>query len=371
MKAHHLFSLFILVSSFLASCGGDTPASTVNGTATAIAGRAGGSAPTITLNPTTGGANTRVAVRGAGFPAGSRVSLRLGAAQLYAVAVADPDGKVALAFTVPDELPDGASTADQELMVVLASDDTSLQATASFRVQRPTPTQPPTSRPPAAPTVTKPSSEPTGYVNFDFLNVRTGPGTKYDLIAKLNRSQSLSLVGRNSDGTWALVRLPGGQEGWVFTQYLTATVPITSLPVIGDTLPTPTPGRSATTPTPGQPATPGAPVAAYEQDKAAAAAIGFYTQWASGAGPHGNLEKALQYVSTPLADQIRADNSVLFSMLDVPARPQYTQVQITKIDATTAVARATLKIGESERAVDTMLAKEGEAWVILQFQPVK
>ena len=371
MKTHHLFSLFILVGLFLASCSGGTPASRVNGTATALAGRASGSAPTITLNPTTGSANTRVTVKGAGFPAGSRVSLRLGTAQAYAVAVADPDGNVALAFTVPDELPDGTSTANQELLVLLTSEDTSLQATASFQVQRPTPAQAPTPRPPAAPTATKPSSEPTGYVNFDFLNMRTGPGTKYDLIAKLDRNQSLSLVGRNSDGTWALVRLPAGQEGWVFTQYLTATVPITSLPVIGETLPTSTPSRAATTPNPVLPTTPGAPVAANEQDKAVAATIGFYTQWASGAGPHGNLEKALQYVSTPLADQIRADNSVLFSMLDVPARPLYTEVQITRIDATTAVARATLKIGDSERAVDTMLAKEGEAWVIVQFQPVK
>ena len=371
MKTHHLFSLFVLVSLFLASCSGGLPASQVSGTATAIAGGAGGSAPTITLNPTAGSANTRVAVKGDGFPPGSRVSLRLGATQPYAVAVADSDGKVSLAFLVPNELPDGTSTADQELVVLLSSEDMRLQATASFRVQRLVPTQPPTPRPPAAPTATQPSSGPTGYVNFDFLNMRTGPGTKYDLIAKLNQGQSMSLLGRNSDGTWALVRLPGGQEGWVFTQYLTATVSITTLPVIGDTPPTSTPGRAAVTPSPGQPATPGAPVAANEQDKAAAAAIGFYTQWASGAGPHGNLDKALQYVSTSLADQIRADNSVLFSMLDVPARPQYTQVQIATIDATTAVARAILKIGDSERAVDTMLAKEGEAWVVVKFQPVK
>lgn len=370
MKACHLFSLFILVSLFLASCGG-APASTVNGAATAIAGRAAGSAPTITLNPTTGSANTRVAVKGAGFPAGGRVSLRLGAAQLYAVAVADPDGNVALAFTVPDELPDGTFTADQELEVMLTNDDMSLQATASFQVQRPTPTQPPTPRPPAAPTATKPSSEPTGYVNFDFLNVRTGPGTNYDLVTKLNRSQSMILVGRNGDSTWARVRLAGGQEGWVFTQYLTATVPIASLPVVEGTLPTSTPARPANTPNPVLPATPGAPVGANEQDKAVAAAIGFFTQWASGAGPHGNLDKALQHVATPLADQIRADNSVLFSMMDVPARPVYAQVQITRIDATTAVARAALKIGDSERLVDTTLAKEGEAWVIVKFQPTK
>ena len=275
MKAHHLFSLFILVSLFLASCSGGTPASTVNGTATAMASRAGESAPTITLNPTTGSANTRVAVKGTGFPVGSRVSLRLGTAQLYAVAVADLDGKVALAFTVPDELPDGTSTADQELVVSLTSEDMSLQATASFRVQRLIPTQPPTPRPPAAPTATKPSSEPTGYVNFDFLNVRTGPGTNYDLVTKLNRSQSMSLVGRNGDGTWARVRLAGGQEGWVFTQYLTATVPIASLPVVEGALPTSTPARAVATPAPGQPATPAAPVGAGEQDKAVAAVIGY------------------------------------------------------------------------------------------------
>ncbi len=375
MNAPHLSSLFILVSLFLASCAGGTPASPANVTATFIASHLATPAPTITLDPTTGNPNTRVTVTGSGFPPGTRVGLHLGPT-LEAVAVASSDGKVTLAFVVPDRLPDGTSTADQDLAVLLADEDLSLKATAAFRVQGSVPTQPPTPRPQATPTFAPPASEPTAYVNFDFLNVRTGPGVSYDLVTKLNRNQAMSLLGRNSDSTWARVRVPGSVEGWVFAQYITATVALASLPVITSAPPTPPSGQPAGTaapsaPAPGQPASTPAPVAANEQDKAVAAAIGFYVQWASGAGPNGNLEQALLNVSKVLADQIRADNSVLLSMMDVPARPQFTQVQMQRFDGTTGVARATLKIGDSERIVDASLAKENGVWVIVKFQPAR
>jgi hypothetical protein len=374
MKAHHLFSLFVLASLCLTSCTGGATVPPANTTATFIASRAGAAAPAITLNPTAGTVNARVTVTGSGFSAGTRVGLYVGST-IYAVAVASPDGKVTLAFAVPDKLPDGTSTADQDLAIMLANDDQSLKATASFRVQQATPTQPPTLIPAATPTP-KSSGEPTGYVNFDFLNLRAGPGTNYDIVARLNRNQAMSLLERDGDSTWARVRVPGGTEGWVSTQYITTTVSIASLPVVASGSPTPTSSRPARTatppvPTPGQPVATTAPGAANEQDKAVAAAIGFYAQWASGAGPHGNLEKALQYVSKALADQIRADNSALLRLLDVPARPQYTRVEMQKFDGTTGVARATLKIGDSERVVDTTLAKEDDAWVIVKFQPVK
>lgn len=357
MKTYSLFSLFMVASLLLAGCTGAAPASPAHGTATSIASRAE-TAPTINLDPATGSPNTRVVVTGSGFPAGSRVALHLGATQqLYAVAVANPEGKVTIAFLVPGQLPDGA---DQDLAVMLANEDLSLTAAATFRVQRPTPTSPPTPRPAATPAPVQPGG-PTAFVNFDFLNVRAGPGTNHDLVTKLNRNQSMSLLGRSGDSAWARVRVPGGAEGWVSTQYITATVPIASLPVIQITQPVSTPGSSATAAT---------PIPAGEQDKAVAAAIGFYSAWASGAGQYGNLELALQYVSQSLAEEIRADNSALLRLVGVESRPRYTRVQITRFDGTTAVARATLELASGNHVVDTTLVKQDGTWVIEKFQPV-
>jgi len=365
MKPCHLFSLFVSVGLFLASCAGPAPTSQPNATATLLA-RATAVAPTVSLNPTAGSVNTRVTITGSGFPAASRVGLYVGPTEedalqkIYAVAVASLEGKVTLAFVVPERWPSGAPV-EQDVVFILVSEDLSLKAQATCQFEHPT-AQPVPTRPPATP------SGLTAFVNSDFLNVRSGPGVNYDLVTKLNKSQSMSLLGRNGEGTWARVRVPGGAEGWVYTQYITTTVPLASLPVIQTTPPTPTRGPVATAalpaPTPGQPITTTAPAPAGDQDKAVAAAIGFYAAWAN-----GNLDQALQYVSKPLADQIRADNSLLPRLLGTPSRPRYTRVEIQKFDGTTAVARATLELASGDYIVDTTLVKQEGFWMIDEFQP--
>ena len=372
MKPCHRFSLFVSVGLFLASCTGPTPTLQPNATATFLA-RATAVAPTVSLNPTAGSVNTRVTITGSGFPAASRVGLYVGPTEadalqkIYAVAVASLEGKVTLAFVVPERWPSGAPV-EQDVVFILASEDLSLKAQATCQFQRPT-AQPAPTRPPAAPSgPTATPSGPTAFVNVDFLNVRAGPGVNYDLVTKLNRNQSMSLLGRNGESTWARVRVPGGAEGWVSTQYITTTVPLASLPVIQITSPTPTRGPVATAalpaPTPGQPLATTAPAPAGEQDKAVAAAIGFYAAWAN-----GNLDQALQYVSKPLADQIRADSSLLPRLLGTSSRPRYTRVEIQKFDGTTAAARATLQLASGDYIVDTMLVKQEGFWVIEKFQP--
>jgi len=110
---------------------------------------------------------------------------------------------------------------------------------------------------------------------------------------------------------------------------------------------------------------------ANEQEAALAAAVSFYTQWAGGPGPNGNLAQALQYVSKALADPINADNSSLLRMTGAPSRPLYTQIEVQRFDSTTALMRATLQLESGgNRVVDTTLAKENGAWVIVKFQPV-
>ena len=60
-------------------------------------------------------------------------------------------------------------------------------------------------------------------VEAGLLNVRSGPGTNYDVLAQLPRDTVVTAVGSN--GTWVQVILPDGKAGWVSAPYTRACVP--------------------------------------------------------------------------------------------------------------------------------------------------
>ena len=86
---------------------------------------------------------------------------------------------------------------------------------------------------PAQPTPGPSPTVGTATVLVNRLNVRSGPGTRYDLIGTLNRGQTIPLVGyRDATGTWTMVNY-NGQNRWVsaLPGYLQTTVPIANMPV--------------------------------------------------------------------------------------------------------------------------------------------
>jgi uncharacterized protein YraI len=76
------------------------------------------------------------------------------------------------------------------------------------------------------------TSEPTGTVTAAALNVRTGPGTTYNILKAMPRGTVVTLLGRNSAATWAKVRLADGTVGWMSGYYLIESVPIGTLPIV-------------------------------------------------------------------------------------------------------------------------------------------
>jgi len=65
------------------------------------------------------------------------------------------------------------------------------------------------------------------------LNVRAGPGTEYDIVAKAVAGVTFNGIGRTEEGNWvqvAVADLPSGY-GWVFAFYVTTTGPFEDLPV--------------------------------------------------------------------------------------------------------------------------------------------
>ncbi|MGL4913828.1 MAG: NlpC/P60 family protein [Romboutsia sp.] len=56
-------------------------------------------------------------------------------------------------------------------------------------------------------------------VTINDLNVRSGPSTKYKVIAKVNKDTKVSVL-KSSNG-WSQVRLSNGANGWLSGKYLT------------------------------------------------------------------------------------------------------------------------------------------------------
>lgn len=84
---------------------------------------------------------------------------------------------------------------------------------------------------------TTPAPTAIGVVNTSALNVRSGPGIAFGVVAVLSSGQSVQLIGRTADSSWAQVRLYNGVTGWVNASYLQSNVAISSLPVIGTSTP--------------------------------------------------------------------------------------------------------------------------------------
>ena len=89
----------------------------------------------------------------------------------------------------------------------------------------PTNTAAPTTTPPPTITVAptpKPSDTPTpaphAIVASEALNVRSGPDTQFEVVARLTRGDALTVVGQSGRCNWLKVLMAQGATGWVARQ---------------------------------------------------------------------------------------------------------------------------------------------------------
>ena len=71
----------------------------------------------------------------------------------------------------------------------------------------------------------------TALVATGALNVRSGPGVNFSVITVASQGQTVMLIGRNANSSWAKIRLGNNTEGWVNASLLTPNVAISSLPL--------------------------------------------------------------------------------------------------------------------------------------------
>ena len=68
-------------------------------------------------------------------------------------------------------------------------------------------------------------------VNSPLVNVRTGPGTEYEVVTMVERGAEYDIVAKNSDGSWWKVCCIEGAEAWIISEYVDTDGPVDSVPV--------------------------------------------------------------------------------------------------------------------------------------------
>lgn len=158
--------------------------------------------------------------------------------------------------------------------VAAAPTNTPLPTATSIPTSKPEPTTPPTlaptdtptPEPTATPTATAtplptdtpmptPTPEPVAVVTGDRLNVRSGPGTVYPVVAQAVKDEQYPLLARNEDTSWLEVALADGQRGWVSASLVESSAPAEKLAVAADIPPTPVPTPTSVTAATSAPAT--------------------------------------------------------------------------------------------------------------------
>jgi Bacterial SH3 domain len=142
------------------------------------------------------------------------------------------------------------TTTSQQAVVVESTSITTTTATTNTTAVTTTTTITPTATPvPLAP-VTNPQ-----VVASSALNVRSGPGTDYPIIAALQQSEIANITGKNTNGDWWEISLADGQTGWVFGSLVTTSGDVTGVAVAANIPAPPPPATTA----PAEPAPTAAP----------------------------------------------------------------------------------------------------------------
>lgn len=124
---------------------------------------------------------------------------------------------------------------------------------ASTPIVRPTRTAEPTRQPTATPSPQPSATQvpptftltavPLQVTATQNVNIRSGPGTNFSIIGKLEQGKTAPLIGKSPDDVWWQIAFPTEQEsGWVAAQFVTVSGETTSIAIVA----IPTSSQSAT-----------------------------------------------------------------------------------------------------------------------------
>ncbi|MDD2922062.1 MAG: SH3 domain-containing protein, partial [Anaerolineales bacterium] len=135
-------------------------------------------------------------------------------------------------------LPSGVQAPPAEIAPTTMPNTEAALQYSTVPTDTPTATETTTPSPTDTPTPTATTCEPNVIAPTP-VNVRSGPGTVYEIIGALVAGGSAKIAGKNSEGTWWYIEFPGG-HGWVGGTVVTASCVPATLAIIAAP-PTPVP----------------------------------------------------------------------------------------------------------------------------------
>jgi hypothetical protein len=129
--------------------------------------------------------------------------------------------------------------------VVLATDTPAPQSQAAPAEQ------------PAAPAQPTPTLEPQGarvVVTSPMVNVRSGPGTQYDVVGQVDRGEEFQITGKNPAGDWWQICCVSDRRGWIAGFLVDTSGPVEGVAVAAEIPAAPQPPTPAPAPVVQQPA---------------------------------------------------------------------------------------------------------------------
>ena len=145
-------------------------------------------------------------------------------------------------ITSIDAMQMNETVAAVEVAAITQANTPALNSTATS-ILLPTQTRSPTLSSTPSPPFTSTSLTPNPYRASLILNanVRTGPGTNYNIITSFPNGSSLDVIGRDVTGQWLVIWMPDLQRsGWISAALVTLASDINTIPIVAAP-PTPIP----------------------------------------------------------------------------------------------------------------------------------
>ena len=76
--------------------------------------------------------------------------------------------------------------------------------------------------------------EPLSATATTGVNLRSGPGTNFNVVGSVAVGETLQVVGHNPENDWTQVLTSSGEAVWISTQFITSDDDLSTLPEIGD-----------------------------------------------------------------------------------------------------------------------------------------
>lgn len=136
--------------------------------------------------------------------------------QVAAAALVDAQQSAPPAAAAPAPAP-------AEATATTASEPVALEATAT-----------------SAPEPTATAAQQAQVVATALVNLRSGPGTVYDLAGGLQAGESATILAKNQDASWWQIQLASGTQGWVFGELVQTSGALDPIAVAANIPPPPT-----------------------------------------------------------------------------------------------------------------------------------